>query len=873
MKSKLYQIALLSLCMLLLSGLFACVKPGEETVESYMVTFSRNTEVTVTGMPSPQNIEEGKLVTRPTSDPSTSLYEFTGWFADEACTTPFDFDTVTVTSRLTIYAGWELIITTFDVTFDLNYEGSSDPTVIHVNSGEKVVEPDEPIRPGYQFKFWSTQADAEYIFNFDNSITSDTPLYAMWEKIYTLTYIFNVEDMPSVDETYGDTELTIRPTDPTRSNFSFAGWFSDSALTIPFTHGALLSESTSIYAKWTRISYKVTFDLNYTGSTPIIINANVGADVPVPTSPSREGYAFDNWYTSATNQTDDTLYDFSAVTNDTTIIYAGWKQLYTVTFDYHYESAPANTTQTIQEGEEINVITPTREGYNFSGWYIDIDLETPYDYSAVTSSFTLYAKWIDVTQTQDEFTVTFDINDGTSDPIIRTVPADTVVSKPDDPVRAGYQFMGWVTTPTGSTTYKFTPVTEDITVYARWINLWKITFNLDYEGAPDPLVVETLDGTRISKPENPTREGLWQFVRWNDENTQPFVFTTIIKQDYELHAVWARSGYTITWDFNFDGEPSPVTTEVLIGSVIREPQKPDREGNWAISGWYLDEELTTPFSLTSEIDDDITLYAKWASGYSYSINLNYVGAPSIPTQILSEGANIPARPQDPTRTNYTFVGWSSAPSNDPDFNDFGQPITQDITIYAQWQHTYIFEAEYVDLSGKMGAGWSGGAAGTAMIVRDTITEDPELGTNAYASNGFFLSYLYSYGLYIDFVVTSDRAAEATLIFRFSAEQKDPFMITDEQYRVTLNGEKVNYGSITIFGAYAALQQRKLPFDDVMSVTVDLVEGVNTIRFTTNNQISMGGTMDATAPLFDCIKLDTIAVLTWNPVLENLSLFN
>ena len=351
------------------------------------------------------------------------------------------------------------------------------------------------------------------------------------------------------------------------------------------------------------------------------------------------------------------------------------------------------------------------------------------------------------------------------------------------------------------------------------------------------------------------------------------MFTTLIKQDHQLYAVWARSGYAITWDFNYVGEPAPVVTNVMIGTIIREPQKPNRDGNWAISGWYLDEALTQPFSLSSELTQDVTLYAKWASGFSYRLDLNYIGASNMPTQILSSGALIPPKPADPIRANYTFVGWSTNASSNPNFNGFGTPITQDITLYAQWRHTYIFEAEYVNLAGKNGAGWSGGAAGTAMITKDTITANPELGTNANASNGFYLTYLYSYGLFIDFVITSDRATEATLILRLSAEQRDPFVITDDEYLVTLNGNKVNYGSITIYGALAALQQQKLPFADVISIPINLVAGTNTIRFTTNNQNSMGGTMDATAPLFDCIKIDTIAMLTWNPLLDNLNSFN
>ena len=874
MKSLFSRVLSLVLFILVASSLFACADPVEETGLSYMVTFSKNiNDVTVNGMPSPQNIEEGGLVTQPANNPTTALYAFTGWFADSAATTPFNFATTQVTERFTIYAGWELIVTRFNVTFDLNYTGSTAPTTVEVVSGETVNSPTAPERAGYRFKFWSTQADAEYVYNFENGVLNNVELFAIWEKEYTLSYQFNVESMQPLHIVYGDTENTVRPEDPTRPNFSFSGWFTDELFTTPYTHGSPLTADTSVYAKWTRTSYIVTFDLNYTGSTPIVINSNVNADVPVPTTPVREGYVFSNWYTSATNQIDDNLFDFGAVTNDTTIIYAGWTQLHTVTFNHNYTGAPTPTTQLVEEGNEVNVYTPSREGYLFSGWYIDSENTTVYEFGAITSPITLYAKWIDSTQITEEFNVTFDLNYEGSTPIVQVVAENTAAVKPVDPVREGYFFSGWVVTPTSSTSYKFNAVTEDVTVYARWVNVWKVTFNLDYDGAPAPLVVDALNGSRISKPANPTRDGLWQFVTWNTDGGSPFVFTSLIQQDHQLHAVWTRSGYTVTWDFNYVGEPAPVVTEVAIGTILREPQKPNREGNWAISGWYLDEALTQPFSLNSEVTSDLTVYAKWASGFSYRIDLNYIGASSIPTQILSSGALIPAKPADPVRANFQFVGWASSASGNPDFNGFGSTITQDVTIYAQWRHTYVFEAEYVNLAGKNGAGWSGGAAGTAMITKDTITEDPDLGTNANASNGYYLTYLYSYGLFIDFEITSDRATEATLILRLSAEQRDPFVITDDEYLITLNGSKVNYGSITILGAYAALQQRKLPFEDVISITINLVQGKNVIRFTTNNQISMGGTMDATAPLLDCIKINTIAMLTWSPILENLNSFN
>lgn len=861
------------LAISLLGALFAC-EPDVETKVSHMVTFSRNlTDVTVTDMPSPQNVIDGGYVVEPSKNPSTALYNFTGWFQDAQMTIPFDFQSTKVTGRMTIYAGWELKVTRYQVSFDLNYTGAPNPTSFQIISGNQVTQPETPEREGYRFIAWSTDPIEEYLFDFSNPITAETHLYAIWKAEFTLTYEFNLSGTPALNEIYLETENTVRPNDPTRTNFSFGGWFRDVALTLPFQHGAKLTSNTTVYARWIRTSYDVTFDLNYPGSTPIIVRVNVNVDVPAPTQPTRSGFVFDQWYTSATQQTEETLFGFGKVTSDHVVVYAGWKAIYQVTLNLNYEGAPSPTIQNVIQGNELDVNTPIRELYVFNGWYLDQATTIEYLYGPVTEHQTLYAKWTEASTSTQEYTVTFDLNYPDATPITQVVVENGVAIRPADPVREGYQFSGWVTTATGSTTYRFTPVTGDVTVYARWINIWQISFNLDYQGAPAPQVILALDGTRITKPENPSRDGLWQFVTWNDAEGLPFVFTTIIKSNHELFAVWERSGYTITWNFNYAEAPQPAVTEVLLGTLIREPQKPNRVGNWAISGWYLDQALTQEFSLNSELTQDITLYAKWASGYAYRVSLNYIGAPTSPVVILQQGSNVPAKPANPVRANFTFVGWSTTPNGNPDFNGFGLPMTSDLTVYAQWRHTYVFEAEYVSLAGKNGAGWSGGAAGTAMIIKDTITTDPALGTNANASNGYFLSYLYSNGLFIDFVITSDRTTEATLIFRLSAEQRDPFSVTDDEYLVTVNGNKVNYGGMTINGALAALMLQKLPFQDVVTVTITLQEGVNTIRFTTNNLNSMGGTMEATAPLFDCIKIDTIAQLTWNPVLENLNVFN
>ena len=51
-------------------------------------------------------VVNGKTLTKPNADPVQEGFVFFGWYADEALTTPYDFDTTIVTSDVTIYAKW-----------------------------------------------------------------------------------------------------------------------------------------------------------------------------------------------------------------------------------------------------------------------------------------------------------------------------------------------------------------------------------------------------------------------------------------------------------------------------------------------------------------------------------------------------------------------------------------------------------------------------------------------------------------------------------------------------------------------------------------------------------------------------------------------
>ena len=172
-----------------------------------------------------------------------------------------------------------------------------------------------------------------------------------------------------------------------------------------------------------------------------------------------------------------------------------------VTVTYAYGALGGTyATQIVQAGEKaIEPDVPSRQGYQFTDWYLD---DTKYDFNtAVTGNMTLTAKW-----TANSYTITFDTGGGSA---IAPITQDygTQITAPADPTREGYTFIGWD---------KAIPATmpaEDLTVTAQWrINQYTITFDTDGGSEIAPITQDY--GTQITAPADPTREG-YTFIGWD----------------------------------------------------------------------------------------------------------------------------------------------------------------------------------------------------------------------------------------------------------------------------------------------------------------------------------------------------------------------
>lgn len=149
-------------------------------------------------------------------------------------------------------------------------------------------------------------------------------------------------------------------------------------------------------------------------------------------------------------------------------------QKYTVTFNSQGGSEVA--PQAVYAGEKIvKPANPTKEKEYFVDWYKEAECTNVWDFEneTVSQDITLYAKWTSIA-----YTVTFETNGGTAIEA-QLVPEGTFATKPATaPTKEGNLFEGWYTEQTMTNLFDFyTPITKDITLYAKWMDISSITFD------------------------------------------------------------------------------------------------------------------------------------------------------------------------------------------------------------------------------------------------------------------------------------------------------------------------------------------------------------------------------------------------------------
>lgn len=150
---------------------------------------------------------------------------------------------------------------------------------------------------------------------------------------YTVSYNANGGSGAPSSQTkwYGET-LTLSSTQPTRTGYTFAGWNTNSSGTgTNYSVGGSYTSNAALtlYAKWTPVTYTVTYNANGGTNAPASQTKTYGVDLTLSADiPTYSGYNFQGWSTTDTGGVE---YNPSGTykSNSAVTLYAVWTVAYT----------------------------------------------------------------------------------------------------------------------------------------------------------------------------------------------------------------------------------------------------------------------------------------------------------------------------------------------------------------------------------------------------------------------------------------------------------------------------------------------------------------------------------------------------------------
>ena len=223
-------------------------------------------------------------------------------------------------------------------------------------------------------------------------------------KTHSITYSYNgtvpsgAPATPSgaMNVVYNTAGIAVAA-DPTMTGYHFSGWSTSNA-SVSGGSFSMPDNDVAFTGSWMVNTYTVTYDPNGGVSGTLASEAvayHANPTVPSAATPSRSGYTFAGWATSAANATAGTA-DFNAgyvMPAGNIVVYAVWNIIpaplaagpWTVTFsDGHGNTL--STQQVDNGGAAIAPTDPSRSGYTFAGWDKSFD--------KVTGNITITAIWI-----------------------------------------------------------------------------------------------------------------------------------------------------------------------------------------------------------------------------------------------------------------------------------------------------------------------------------------------------------------------------------------------------------------------------------------------------------------------------------------------
>ena len=539
----------------------------------------------------------------------------------------------------------------YKITFDGNGGYGSMESILCKLDNICILNKNKYTKEGYSFEGWSTKKngvtefqDKAELKNLSSKNGDNITLYAVWEiKSYQITFLDYDKSIIQQDKLEYNSKI-ILPENPTRKGYTFKNW--DKELSI-------VKENLTINALYDIDSYDISYKLNGGTLDEAPTNYNIESEDIIIPSPKKNGYSFIGWTTSD-NKEPKIDYKISTGSIGDKELTANYEP---IAYYISYNSSEGQGEMEKQEfaynqTSKLNKNQFTKEGYTFIGWSTSIDGDVMFNDESEISNLsskdkdviTLYAKW-EIIKLNVKYYDLFGA-------LLKseTVEYGNKSVAPEDMFIDGYTFEGW--------NPSLGVIREDTIYKAQYtINEYTIKYNFNTGSNDDAQEIKyNVESDTITLP-TPTRTG-YTFLGWTGSNGLKPQLEVIIHKgsidDKTYKANWVSNSYKVSLNAN-GGVVNEDYIMISYNSLYGTIPTPTRVG-YTFEGWYYNDTLITEDSIQDK-EFDHELVANWKT-IQYDITYNLAGGTASPLQtsynIESDSFVLPI----PTRTGYTFTGWT-----------------------------------------------------------------------------------------------------------------------------------------------------------------------------------------------------------------------
>lgn len=546
-------------------------------------------------------------------------------------------------------------------------------------SDTKLIEPaTQPTRAGYVFAGWYADSEGTEKMKFNVVIKSDVTIYAKWnEKIPEATFVFGGDlSSEKVEAVGGKFTAPIK----NRDGYELEGWYLDSDKTQAADFSAKAVDGTTFYAKWTPITYTITYDFGGLGNaaaqnvTSYTIEDVVTLLAPVNVT---DGYEFLYWAdeagarqnTSSRGNVGNKRYTAVYVSHNNVIesVTGGSVigDVVKIGFKNNISTINLYSIITVSDRARLavyddNILLDSTRAYALgvgTKEYTARVISEGDDVRVYTLRVTRYAEGTAV--------MTYHFPNGTTDTSSFALGSTGESIDPIDIV--GYEFDEWYAEIGYENVYDFAaPIEGDVDVYAKYDAIqYTITYVYGVGNAPENQVVEyTIENVAtVLAPVTPADYVFDGYT--DDEEKTNFLTDNKLAEgaygDVTLRAHYLRVG-TTPWSAEFTTDQS-LTKSQLVDYF-----------NWAIEHRYQEVIFTVTDGLTvdellgkeepstpSILSQSTALVSSVSSSYSYT---------------KDEGGNITS----PVTVTFTYVEPSKSAANSNAYTQLGNHVHGAYTI-------------------------------------------------------------------------------------------------------------------------------------------------------------------------------------------------